>query len=74
MGHSVFFIEGDGFRLTGSRLWCSLQRCEFEHVSIPVSSFRVKREIFVIRGQVGNVWKVKNGKPVIERLWGIVLS
>lgn len=41
-----FFIEGDGFRLPGSRLWCGLQRCEFEHVSIPISSFRVKRESF----------------------------
>ena len=41
-----FFYWRDGFRLPGSRLWCGLQRCEFEHVSIPVSSFRPKWESF----------------------------
>ena len=30
--------------------------------------FERSREIFVIRGQVGNVWKVQNGKPAIADL------
>jgi hypothetical protein len=42
-------------------------------VALSHRHFERSREIFVIRGQVGNVWKVQNGKPDIERLSGIAL-
>ena len=35
-----------------------------------VSSFRAKREIFVIRGQAVDVWKAQNGKPVLKETFG----
>ena len=34
-------------------------------VAFPISSFRAKREIFVIRGSVVDVWSPKNEKPAI---------
>lgn len=38
-----------------------------------LSSFSEQREIFVIRGQADNVWKVQNGKPAIKRPSGIAI-
>ena len=35
-------------------------------VAFPISSFRAKREIFVIRGSVVDVWSPKNEKPAIS--------
>ena len=40
-------------------------------IRLPYRHFERKREIFAIRGQVSNVWKVQNGKPAIERFWSI---
>ena len=37
----------------------------------PVSSFRAKREIFVIRGLAVNVWKFQTGNLLSKRLSGI---
>ena len=42
-------------------------------IRLPYRHFERKREIFGIRGQADNVWKVQNGKPAIERLSGIAL-
>ena len=42
-------------------------------IRLPYRHFERKREIFVIRGQANNVWKVQNGKPAIKRPSGIAI-